>query len=197
MSGSSRRVLALLLHAICLLGYLTSVTAPQPAIRCTSRQDCLPIGGTFCWPVNGSCLPDPGRLGDPCFCDSQCRLFDVWSACINDTCRCAPPYVDRGGVCFCDSTPGGLTVSILILIYTGVAVLICLAVIGTIVWSLRRSRMRFQSRGSTGDPGGAGPADDAGGGEAGSLSVSYRSRSRSRRASRMTSVESRAVIARD
>lgn len=87
---------------------------------------------------NLTCIHIPVRLGDPCRSDVQCEGFDTWSKCLNGSCHCPPPYVDRHGTCYCDGTVPGATVSLVILLYTlipiGILISIAVAIVCTLRW---------------------------------------------------------------
>jgi hypothetical protein len=97
--------------------------------NCTSNEYCSYIG---------ECSSKPLKLGEACRSDEQCiNYVDVWSKCINSTCLCAEPYVERHGSCFCDGTLPGATVSLLMLLYTLLPVGILIAIVVAIVCTLR------------------------------------------------------------
>ena len=110
------------------------ILAVSGVLCCINDFDCE--ASSFC-ARNGSCILIPKNLGDECRSDGQCIAVDVWSRCINGTCKCEPPYVDRHGTCFCDGTLPGATVSIFILLYTLLPISILLAIVIAILCTLR------------------------------------------------------------
>lgn len=98
-------------------------------LNCTRNEYCA---------YERECTSSPVKLGDRCRSDEQCiDVVDVWSKCINQTCLCAPPYVERHGTCFCDGTIPGATVSLIILCYTLLPVGILIALVVAMVCTLR------------------------------------------------------------
>ena len=109
-----------------LIFLLLMSTLMSYASACNTDHDCA---ARFFCNKQAHCRPLPRMLGQECRHDGQCYRVDVWSKCINQTCRCAQPYNDRNGSCYCDGTAAGIAVSVALLLYTLLPVAIFISVI--------------------------------------------------------------------
>lgn len=117
----------LLCRCILLLTAATTVTA------CRVDADC---GPAFYCSTFSHCIHVPEKVGDLCREDSQCLAFDPTSVCVNATCHVAPSIAKNRKMENGNSVVG-TTVSALIIMYALVPIGICVAVVVTIVCTLR------------------------------------------------------------
>lgn len=112
------------------------LTSSQFISCCSSDYECS-YGFEFCSMKTRTCILLPRELGDECNNGKDCSSFDAWADCINDTCACSPPYVERTGSCFSDNTPMGAAAALIILVYTLIPVVILIAIVVLIFKTVR------------------------------------------------------------